>query len=253
MNSREHYRIEKEDGKCLHVQVRYPSQDCQNCNVIFVHGFLGEGIENHRMFVKMADELNDIGYTCILFDQTGCGYSDGYYGSVRLDTLRGDLAEIVNWVKQTFISDIAFLGQSLGAALALNTIYESDIKFIIALNPAAHFDKWLIQRYGWDITMPNDYFCAVPKGVFVSRDFIGDLLKWNWTEELTVRDIPVLLVTSTDDGIGSYRTSEEVATKWGNRVVISAIDKADHSFTNQPELEKYAISVIIEWLLNQKV
>lgn len=253
MNRREHYRIEKEDGKCLHVQVRYPSQDSQNCNVIFVHGFLGDGVENHRMFVKMADGLNDIGYTCILFDQTGCGYSDGYYDSVRLDTLKGDLAEIVKWVKQTFISDIAFLGQSLGAALALNTICESDIKFIIALNPAAHFDKWLIQRYSWDITMTDDYFCAVPKGIFVSRDFIDDLLKWKWTEELSASDIPVLLVTSTDDGIGSYRTSEEVAARWGNRVVIRAINKADHSFTNQPELEKYAISVIIEWLLNQKV
>lgn len=252
MNRRDHYRIEKEDGKCLHVQVRYPSQDSQNCNVIFVHGFLGDGVENHRMFVKMAEGLNNVGYTCMLFDQTVCGYSDGYYDNVRLDTVKNDLEEMVKWVRRTFTGDIAFLGQSLGAALTLNAIYEPAIRFIIAINPAAHFDKWLIQRYCWDITAADDYYCAIPKGIFVSRDFICDLLEWNWTETLSVSDIPVLLVASTDDGIGSYTTSEEVAAKWGNKAAIRAIDKAEHSFTNQPQLEEYAISVIIEWLLSQK-
>lgn len=228
--------------------MRCPSNNIKNCNIIFVHGFLGDGIENHRMFIKVADALNEIGYTCFLFDQTGCGYSDGDYSDVRLETLKKDLTEVIKWVKQTFAGEIALLGQSLGSALALAMISKVEVKFAIAINPAAHFDKWLSKRYNWDIDSENNVFCAIPKGIFVSRQLIDDLINWEWIDELSNSTIPVLIVCSTNDGIGSYEVSKESSVKLGIMSTITTIYNADHSFTNQPQLENYAIKIIVDWL-----
>lgn len=240
--------MEKDDGLYLHIQVRHPSNNIQNCNVIFVHGFLGDGIENHRMFIKIADALNEVGYTCILFDQTGCGYSDGDYRDVRLETLKKDLAELIKWVKYSYVGDIAFVGQSLGSALVIATVNELNVSFKIAINPAAHFDKWLLKRYNWDLTSHNDFFCAIPKGIFVSRKFIIDLIKWKWTEKMCDNDTSILFVVSTNDGIGSYEVAKQLLGEFGDKANLIAIYNAEHSFTNQPQLENYAVNSIVKWI-----
>lgn len=249
MNNIQHHRVKKENDCYLHVQVRYPKGHLNNCNIIFVHGFLGDGVENHRMFINIASALNEKGYTCVLYDQTGCGYSDGHYNLVRLLTLKDDLKIITKWVSKNLKGGIAYIGQSLGSALILNNnCINQNICFRILINPAGHFDEWLLERYKWDLKTGEELFCAIPKGIFVSYGLLNDLISWNWTNELIPDNVPTLFVTSTNDGIGSDRVSNEASKLLGSIAEVEFIQDAEHSFTNQPKLENRAIEIILKWL-----
>lgn len=232
----------------MHVQVRSPENNRGYCNIIFVHGFLGDGVENHRMFISIADVLNAKGFTCVLYDQTGCGYSDGHYSMVRLNTLKDDLITITNWVSENLEGGVAYLGQSLGSALILNNSINQNILFRILFNPAGHFEEWLLERYHWDLQSDADLFCAIPKGIYVNKRMLNDLISWNWINEIAIDSIPTLFITSTNDGIGSNRVSNESAKRIGNMADVMFIQDADHSFTNQLQLEKRAIEMILKWL-----
>lgn len=248
MNDKVHYRVYKGNNDFLHVQVRLPQNNIQQCNIIFVHGFLGNGVENHRMFIRISERLNEIGYTCILFDQSGCGYSDGDYQSVCLEDLRKDIKIISLWVAENIPGKIAFLGQSLGSALILSENFQFPVAFKIAINPVANFNKWLVKRYGWDLKSDNNYFCAIPKGIWVSRSFIIGLINWNWLLNVSESNIPVLLIASCEDEIGADEICQELIHKLGKSTSLCFIEKANHSFIGQRDLEIKAIENIIDWL-----
>lgn len=205
-----HYRIQKNDKSHLHIFIKPSHIPNTNKTIIFVHGFLGEGCENHRMFIRVAEALNKIGLTCILYDQKGCGYSDGDYQDVRLIDIKEDLYTVTNWAKNFFQGDIGFLGQSLGSALIFSMTEILAPNFIVAINPAAKFDNWLSHRYNWDLSSDETLFCAFPKGIFVSRDFINDLIEWEWVNQLNINSIPTLIVASTKDEIDSLNTAYTV-------------------------------------------
>lgn len=245
-----HYRIKRTYDGYLHVCVKYPSrQYFQPQNIIFVHGFLGEGVENHRMFIRIAENLNKEGFTCFLFDQYGCGYSDGDYKDVQLRDLKKDIEDVTVWVRRRFGGIIGFLGQSVGAALVLSMSEEMKAKFQICINPAAYFNKWLAKRYNWNIKGDEDYYYAMPKGILVSKRFIMDLINWQWIDEVAMQhSIPTLIIAATDDDINSEFTAKIVKNKLRNSVNIVPIEGANHSFIGQRELEELMMNHIIMWI-----
>lgn len=248
MNGKFHYRVSRGNNAFLHVHVKRPENNTQNCNIIFAHGFLGSGVENHRMFIRISDQLNKIGFTCVLFDQSGCGYSDGEYESISLNDLREDLKIISIWVSKNLPGKIAYLGQSLGSALILSVDINVPVEFRIAINPAAYFGKWLTKHYGWDLKSKDNCFYAIPKGILVSRALVMGLINWDWLSDLSESDIPSLIIASTCDEIGSVEVAQTIVQKLGNKTNLTLIEKANHSFIGQRELEMELISNIINWL-----
>lgn len=244
-----HYQIKRTLGGHIHVCVKHPKKLLFHAKtIIFVHGFLGEGIENHRMFIRIAEKLNEEGFTCILFDQYGCGYSDGDYKDVLLKDLKMDLEDVTIWAKKTFGEIIGYLGQSVGSALILSMEKVLKPKFQICINPAAGFNRWLLQRYNWDLSKEQEYFYAYPKGILVSRCFLLDLINWDWIKDISiVSNVPTLLVVSGDDEINSVENAMIVKKMKQNTEIVS-IPKANHSFICQRELEKLATEYIANWL-----
>lgn len=223
----------------------------KNKTIIFVHGFLGEGCENHRMFIRMAKELNKIGFICVLYDQKGCGYSDGEYDDVRLQDVKEDLYTVTTWAREKFKGEIGFLGQSLGSAIIFSMKDILIPNYIIAINPAAKFKDWLSLRYNWNLLSNDSFFCALPKGIFVSRDFINDLMEWEWLNELNNDSIPKMIVASTMDEINSLDTAYMLKKTMKNTVDLFCIEGANHSFIGQRDLEKKATEEIVKWLNNR--
>lgn len=247
----EHFRINRSNNSCndcLHVFVMKPNNTGENKIIIFVHGFLGEGVENHRMFFRMGETLSKNGFTCILFDQYGCGYSDGEYKDVRLNDLFEDIRTVFFWVKKNYNGLVGFLGQSVGSAIVLTNLYYLKPDFAIVLNPAANFDSWLENRYDWDLSKNYPYYYAYPKGIMVSQNFINDLMLWNWIESLNVIDLPVLIIASTDDDIDSVKSAYSIKEKMNETPEIICIKGANHSFIGQKHLENKATDSILKWL-----
>lgn len=240
-----HYRVLRTDGSSLHVCVKEPDEGVGHV-AIFVHGFLGDGCENHRMFIRMSDALANIGITCVLYDQKGCGYSDGDYADVRLSDLREDLFAVYNWVSRNQNIKVGFVGQSVGSALVLSVANILKPAFIIAINPAADFSSWLDRRYNWDLSSCDQYFYALPKGIRVSRSFINDLIAWDWQDHLIDSQLPMLIIAASKDDIDSVSTAQKVLNTFRSAKEV-IIQGGTHSFTGQRELEKKVTDEMISW------
>lgn len=251
MLNKKDFRIKKTENIYLHAHVIYPDDSVINHgNIIFIHGFLGEGCENHRMFTNVAENLIQLGYTCILYDQVGCGYSDGNYRDTTIQSVFDDLEVIYKWTKSNFSGQIGLLGQSMGSAIALSSTTICNPSFIIAINPAANYNQWLLSRYNWDLSVDtkNSCYCAFPKGIFVSNTFIQELLEWDWIKQIDTYTFPVLLIAGGCDDVNSEAAALAVKNKLPMHTSYKLIDGANHSFTGQPELENKAISIIKNWL-----
>ena len=143
---------------------------------------------------------------------------------------------------------MGFLGQSVGSALVLTSLMRLKPDFAIALNPAANFSSWLEKRYDWDLSSGSEYYYAYPKGIMVSRQFIGDLLNWNWVDSLDNYKSPLLIIAATEDDIRSVDSAYSIQKRMNKLPRIICIEGANHSFIGQRELETKAINEIVAWL-----
>ncbi len=89
--------------------------------VVFFHGFTGDRMESHWIFVKCARALAQNGIASLRFDFYGSGESDGEFGEV---TLRGEISDAraaVEFFRKKKGIDgrrLGLCGLSLGGAVA---------------------------------------------------------------------------------------------------------------------------------------
>jgi pimeloyl-ACP methyl ester carboxylesterase len=89
--------------------------------VVFFHGFTGDRMESHWMFVKCARALEGTGIASLRFDFFGSGESDGDFSEA---TLRSELADARRAVeffrrqKRIDANRVGLLGISLGGLIA---------------------------------------------------------------------------------------------------------------------------------------
>lgn len=240
------------DGE-LHVHYRL-TQKSQQPIIIFASGFSVDGTESHRMFMNVADKYNDLGYSTVLFDYKGCGYSDGDFRDFNITSAYKDLLSVVSWAKSTFTignSKIIIHAQSLGTSIATIAFHNSnDIHRFIFWNLSANLSQRYIKILGEDILSQNE-ICIKSKGLYVKSSFLEEMNKYDILEYLNNSDKAILFLNSGDDSVGdpllseiAYKRNKNSLTK---RVIVN---KANHSFKCQFELEKEAIQYSIDWLKN---
>jgi pimeloyl-ACP methyl ester carboxylesterase len=89
--------------------------------VVMLHGFTGNRIEAHRLFVKAARRFAGAGVLALRFDFRGCGESEGGSEEITLDGEVGDALRALAFVRER--GDVrpdraGLLGMSLGGAVA---------------------------------------------------------------------------------------------------------------------------------------
>lgn len=108
-----------------------PAEGESKGNILFLHGFLYSG----ESFAAMAEQMSAAGYTCVLADQPGFGYSTRESAEVdpidREDLMIGlmqSIAPLDTWV---------IAGQSMGGGVALNIACEHpEIRALLLYAPA---------------------------------------------------------------------------------------------------------------------
>jgi len=111
-------------GTRLAVTLHVPAGKRRAPGVVMCHGFTGNRIEAHFIFVKAARALARAGIAALRFDFRGSGESGGEFGSM---TVPGEIADARTAVR--FLSRhpridarrIGLLGLSLGGLVAANT------------------------------------------------------------------------------------------------------------------------------------
>lgn len=89
--------------------------------VLMCHGFTGNRMEHHRIFVRMARQLTEAGLAVATFDYRGNGESSGDFENMTVSTLIQDATSAVDFLKNRVAPAplrLGVLGYSMGGLVA---------------------------------------------------------------------------------------------------------------------------------------
>ena len=100
-------------GVTIHLDV-YPQPDPDAPVVVFNHG----GAGYCRLFIPLALSFHERGYTVVLPDQRGQGFSGGARGDYTIAECAQNIVDAARWARGRFGGPIFLAGGSLGGALS---------------------------------------------------------------------------------------------------------------------------------------
>ena len=130
-------------GKMLRGMLHLPAAALKQKapGVVLFHGFTGNRVESHWMFVKCSRALAQAGIASLRFDFYGSGESDGEF---REMTLRSEIADgrtaVAFFREQADIDPkrVGLLGLSLGGAVAATLAPSVQAKAVVLWSALAH-------------------------------------------------------------------------------------------------------------------
>lgn len=227
---------------------RYPA-------VLLCHGFTGQKVEAHRIFVKTAEALAAQGYLALRFDFRGSGDSEGAFEEM---TFEGEVSDAVRAVDYLLAEEpvdperIGVVGLSMGGAVAACLSGRDErIKATVLWAAVADFEvlgapdrwndsPWMPEFESWDIG-----------GLLVSRRFIQALADTVPREEIKRARGPVLILHGDQDLVvplehaHHYRRALDGA---GIPHELVVVDGADHTF-NSYRWERQVIEATADWFV----
>lgn len=109
--------------------------------VVFFHGFTGDRMESHWIFVKCARGLASAGIASLRFDFYGSGESEGEFGEVTLQGEIADARAAVDFFRRQKGIDakrLGLLGLSLGGAIAASLAHDGHARALVLWAALAH-------------------------------------------------------------------------------------------------------------------
>ncbi|MCX7795730.1 MAG: alpha/beta fold hydrolase [bacterium] len=230
--------------------------DCKvkNPGVVLFHGFTGNKIEPHRLFVKIGRRLASSGINVLRFDFYGSGDSEGEFIEMTFSGEVEDAFTAVDFLKQQSYVDssrIGILGLSMGGAIASYVAGDrGDIKSTVLLSAVANLSP-LAERI--KTQYPEERIRA---DGFV--DYAGWQLSINFIEELPnicpvdkIKNFrgPVFIIHGSKDDIVPVDAAYNYYNALKERPAetrLFIIEDADHTF-NSVIWEKMVIDNVIDW------
>lgn len=171
--------------------------------VAIFHGFTGNHIQGHRLFVSLARRLAAAGIAALRMDCRGSGDSDGEFTETRMDGWVADCQAMVRHLAaqpQVDRGRMAYLGLSLGGYMALRLAAAAPPGALVlwspVLEPRVTFEALLGPIP--DAHQPD----RVHEGHTVPAGFLGDALTHPPADPGAVPPgVPVLLVQGTADPV----------------------------------------------------
>lgn len=102
-------------GVLIHLDL-YEQPDRHRPVIIVNHG--GGGYS--RFFVSLADYLYRQGYTVVLPNQRGQGFSEGNRGDFTIGQLVENIIDVTSWARMRYRGNLFLMGLSLGGGLVYN-------------------------------------------------------------------------------------------------------------------------------------
>lgn len=109
--------------------------------MVLLHGFTGDRIESHWLFVKCSRALALAGIASLRFDFCGSGESEGEFRDATLEGEISDARVAIEFFRRQKGVDparIGLLGLSLGGAIAASIAHTEDVKTLVLWSAVAH-------------------------------------------------------------------------------------------------------------------
>ena len=217
--------------------------------IVMYHGFTGNHIESHLLFVKMSRALAKAGIGSMRFDFRGSGNSEGDFADMTISCEIDDAQVALDFLStQPWVDDerIGVLGLSLGGCIAAVVSGRDDrVKSAVLLSAVAR---------------PYDDFANLPPvdppeeellAMWIGEQFRPDLENVNPLEEIVKRDPAIMVIHGTDDTVVPCSRAEDyhmalLAAHIPHKVMI--VPEADHVYSKKVHEEK-VIKATVNWFL----
>lgn len=231
----------------LRGMLHRPAGDDRAPAVVLLHGFTGNHIEDHRLFVQMARRLADAGFAVLRFDFYGSGDSDGNFEECTVHTEVADAVAALDWLAEQPGIDadrIGVLGISLGGCVAaLLAGQDPRVKAAVFWNavtlPELHFNDGVIPTTGPMARIVGGLRVGpgfVP--IFNAMDIVGALKRYTG---------PGLVIRGTADDLVPQAEAEALRAAMAERGSLRLIDGADHTF-RRPDWRQEVFEITTRWL-----
>jgi hypothetical protein len=224
--------------------------------VIFCHGFSGDKVESHFIFVETARALERRGIASLRFDFRGSGESDGEFvdmtpGSEIADARRA--LDVLAEQPETDAARLAVLGLSLGGLVAACAAARdgavsglvlwsavADLAEVFEERHESAPERKALQRQGY-----YDYGAHR-----IGEGFVESVRRVDPLEELASWGGPALLVHGSEDGSVPVEHAGRYERALSGETTVHIIEGADHTYAGVA-WEREAIEVTRDWLVER--
>ncbi|MBZ5544649.1 MAG: alpha/beta fold hydrolase [Acidobacteriia bacterium] len=243
-------------GKWLRGMVHFPlgAEARRAPGVVFFHGFTGDRMESHWIFIKCARALARAGIASLRFDFYGSGESAGEF---RAATLASEIADAVDAVKffrrQKGIDParLGLCGLSLGGCIAACTAQRVGAKAAVLWSAVAHpaVIKAIVEKTLAPI--PGSRRLVEYDAREVSLRFISNVPRYKPANLLGAFRGPTLIIHPGADAhvplSHAVDLYEAAGAKTKQKIIISG---ADHTFSSLA-WEREVITRTVAWFRAQ--
>ena len=209
--------------------------------VILLHGFRGNKLAKHQMFVEMAQMLVKKEIAVARFDFMGSGESDGEFVQASLQTECEDAEAILDFVKKLdFVAPqrIGLLGSSMGGIIATMTAARRSNEIqALCLNAPAFSMKHDVtikgQVGGINIETADRLGYVDIGGDKMGLAMVQDIRKLDMESYISAYSGKTLIIHGTADLHVDYRFSQYYANQFQN-AELQLMPGADHLWMSLP-------------------
>ena len=252
----EQFREFEVDGQRIAASIHIPDA-APAPGVVMCHGFTGQRMEAHFLFVKAARAMCEAGLNVLRFDFRGSGESDGRFRDMTISAEIADALAALNVLRAepSVESDrIGLVGLSLGGLVAAcAAARDGGVQALALWSAVADMEELVRDRWQMPIEPgahgSRDYYRHGPHEI--GAEFLRDALTVRPLEEITRFDGPALIVHGDED----QSVPLEHARRYMNAVAsgdarLFVVEGADHTYSTVA-LEQTVINATTEFLTNR--
>jgi hypothetical protein len=218
--------------------------------VVMFHGFTGDRMESHWIFVKCSRALAEAGMASLRFDFSGSGESDGDFREV---TVRGEIADgraAVQFLRGQQGIDperVGLLGLSMGGAVAATLAESLQARVVVLWSALAHTARLRELLLKSVKPIPGKHAAVEYDARELSPRFMDDALKVEPIRHLKRFKGPTLILhPGKDETVPASHARDFYRAAGTKTKELVMIPGADHTFTSIP-WEREVISRSVEW------
>lgn len=247
-----HVEIKNKIGQTLRGYIHIPANvEGKIPAVAIFHGFTGNRMEPHFIFVKLSRELEMAGIASVRFDFSGSGESDGEFYDMTVTREIDDARCILEYLfSLDFVdtSKVSIVGLSLGGAISsyIAGEYRDRLYKVILWAPAGNMKDIAKNAVENNPTIQEKGYIDLG-GLLLSQDFYYDLQKYDFFEAIKKYPRDVLIIHGTNDTTVPIDVGRKYKEILANRANLIEVDGADHTF-NKYEWKRFVIDKTVEFL-----
>ncbi|MFN3699948.1 MAG: alpha/beta hydrolase [Alphaproteobacteria bacterium] len=204
--------------------------------IIMLQSFPSTPLQHDKLYLTIEFLMVDKGYHTLRFDYRGCGESDGKPQDFSIGSACEDFQTIMHWAKSKGYKRFFFVGEGLGATIALMNM-DINVKGLILLWPALDLNLFRKAALNIDTCTEDETqkgYITLDDGQIIGVSLIHDLKKIDIAYALKQVFVPtIILHGARDKKIPIEQLDLARQYLLAKRVEITTFHDGEHGLTKE--------------------